>query len=392
MSGVLRTLSSSASSIEWLSRVRSAPQPPYGCQLRRRQQEFLAAGARGRDVDGGEDAPAGQRAVEAELHVAGALELLEEVVVGPGAGVHQHGRQDGQRTTLLGEPRRAEQLLGSRESRGVDTTAQGASAGPGRVVVGPAQPGEGVEQDHDVPALLDEPLGAFHGEVRERDVLLRGPVERGGVHLAPDGTAHVRDLFRAFVQEDHHQVALGVVDGDGRGELLQQHGLPGLRRSDDQSALPLTDGGHQIDDARGRTAVRGLQAQALPGVQRSEVAEVRTAPELPHRTAVDRVGMGQGAGALAGALDDIALAQAVLPDQGGRHADVAGGGTAAVGAQYAVSVVRGVEDTGGADRAALLGDGAFECAGHGWVLSRTWRMRGPAKRRRQKTRLVRRAE
>lgn len=141
--------------------------------------------------------------------------------------------------------------------------------------MGPAQPGEGVQQDDDVPALLDQPLGAFERELGQRDVLLGGPVEGGGVNLAPYRSPHVGDLLGALVEQHHHQVALGVVLGDRGRDLLEQYRLAGPGRGHDEPALALADRGDEVDDARRRGARGGFQTQPPPGVKRGEVTEVR---------------------------------------------------------------------------------------------------------------------
>ena len=67
-------------------------------------------------------------------------------------------------------------------------------------------------------------------------------VGRGGEHLAPDDAAPpVGDLLRALVDEQDEDLRLGVVDADGVRELLEQLGLAGLGRGDDQAALALAD-------------------------------------------------------------------------------------------------------------------------------------------------------
>jgi hypothetical protein len=79
----------------------------------------------------------GELTVELELHVAGALELLEDHLVHPRAGLDQRGREDGERATVLDVAGGAEELLRRVERGGVDTTGQDAAARRGREVVGP---------------------------------------------------------------------------------------------------------------------------------------------------------------------------------------------------------------------------------------------------------------
>ena len=54
----------------------------------------------------------GQSTVESELHVPGALELLEDDLVHLGPGLHQGGGENGERPTLFDVPGGAEEPLG----------------------------------------------------------------------------------------------------------------------------------------------------------------------------------------------------------------------------------------------------------------------------------------
>src|SRR5829696_514487 len=69
--------------------AEDAAELPGHDQLLLRQQQLLLAGRGGVDVQGGEDAALGQLAVQADLHVPGALELLEDDLVHPRPGVDQ---------------------------------------------------------------------------------------------------------------------------------------------------------------------------------------------------------------------------------------------------------------------------------------------------------------
>ncbi len=288
----------------------------YGRQLGRGEQEFLAPGAAGVDVDGGKDTAAGEFPVQTQLHVARALQLFEEVAVGARAGVHEGRGEDGERAASLRLARGAEEPFGAEQRTGVDAAAQGTAAGGGGVVVGPAQPGQRVQQDDDVLTGLHQALGPLHDEVGEGDVLLGRPVEGGGVHLAAYRAAHLGDLLGALVQEEDHQPALGVVAGHGGGELLEQHRLAGLRRGHDQAALALADRCEQIGDASGQAGGGVLQADAAVRVERGEVAEVRPGAQLAGGASVDARDLGQGPLRAPDAFDQVALAQPMAADQG----------------------------------------------------------------------------
>ena len=152
-----------------------------------------------------------------------------------------------------------------------------------RQVVGAAEAGDRVEQHDDVVAQLDEPLGPLDGQLGDRGVVVGGTVEGRVDDLALHRPLHVGDLFRTLVDEDDHQVALGVVLGDRVGDRLQHHRLAGLRRRDDQAALALADRGDQVDDPGGQDARLGLQAQPLLRVQRGQLGEVDAALGLLRR-------------------------------------------------------------------------------------------------------------
>ena len=98
-----------------------------------------------------------------------------------------------------------------------------------------------------------------------------GAVERRGDDLALDRALEVGDLLGPLVDQDHHQVALGVVGRDRVGDRLQDRGLAGLGRRHDQAALALADRGRDVDHpadrgcpgrSRAGAAARGGSASA----------------------------------------------------------------------------------------------------------------------------------
>src|SRR5438067_8042362 len=86
------------------------------------EELLLLARAARLDVDGREDALLGERAVEVDLAVAGALELLEYHLVHPRPGVDERGGEDGQRSSLFRVPGSAEEALGALEGARIDAT------------------------------------------------------------------------------------------------------------------------------------------------------------------------------------------------------------------------------------------------------------------------------
>ncbi len=84
-------------------------------------EQVLLARARGREVDGREQPALGDLAVEDQLHVAGALELLEDHLVAAAAGVHEGRGDDRQRAALFELSRSAEELFGNRQRPAVES-------------------------------------------------------------------------------------------------------------------------------------------------------------------------------------------------------------------------------------------------------------------------------
>ena len=161
-----------------------AAQLPHHLQLLAVEQQLLVAGARGVDVDRRVDPPLGELAVEAQLHVAGALELLEDRVVHAAVRLDQRRGEDRQRAALFDVAGRAEELLRRVQRTGVDAAGQDAAARRRGEVVGTAEAGDAVEDDHDVLALLDEALRLLDRQLGDVGVLLARAVERAGDDLA----------------------------------------------------------------------------------------------------------------------------------------------------------------------------------------------------------------
>ena len=61
---------------------------------------------------------------------------------------------------------------------------------------------------------------------------------------------HVGDFLGPLVDQQDDQEHFGMVVGDRLGDVLQQHGLAGARRRDDQRALALALRRDDVDDPR----------------------------------------------------------------------------------------------------------------------------------------------
>jgi hypothetical protein len=64
-----------------------------------------------------------------------------------------------------------------------------------------------------------------------------------------------------------------MVGGDGVRDGLQQHGLAGARRSDDEAALAFTDGGEQIHHAAADIFADGFHLDSLLRIEGRQVVE-----------------------------------------------------------------------------------------------------------------------
>src|SRR5699024_6089988 len=237
---------------------KDATQLVHDASLVRAQQQLVLAGAGRIDVHSREHAALGDLAVQLQLGVTRALELLEDHRVTGGAGLHHCGGDDGQAATVLDIARSTQEALRRVQGVGVHTTGQDAPGGSRGGVVPRAKSGDVVHQETDVLTLLDQALRALLRKLRGGGMLLRRAVERLGDVLAVGAALHVRDLLWRLVNEVDHDVALRVIDSYRFGDVLQDRSLTSLRRGDDERALPLTDRHDQVDHAGGQHLRGGL--------------------------------------------------------------------------------------------------------------------------------------
>src|SRR3954470_22879076 len=364
VAGRLHLLQEQLKRLLHVQRVEDAAKLPGDLQLLRRHQDLFLAGARRVDVHRGEDPLVRELAVELELHVAGALELLEDDLVHARAGLDERRGEDRQRPAVLDVARSAEEPLRRVERGRVDAAGEDPAARRRREVVGATEPGDGVEEYDDVVAELDEPLGPLDRQLRDHRVIVGGTVEGRGDDLTLHRALHVRDLFGALVDEHDHEMHFRVVGGDRVGDRLQHHRLARLGRRHDQAALTLADRADQVDDASGEDAGLGLQPQPVLRVERHQLVEVGAALGLLRVDAVDGVKTDKRVELLAAlalarlancAGDGVALAQAVATDLGQRDIDVVGARQVA-GRTHEGVVVEDVDDAADGDEDVVLGD------------------------------------
>ena len=334
--GVSRSLPSRNSiAVDGAHRIEDAAQDIHLLEDVRRHEQLFLAGAGARDVDRREGALVGDLAVENDFRIAGAFELFENHLVHARAGVDQRGRDDGQRAALLDIARGAEEALRPLQRIGVDAAGQHLAGGGNDGVVGAAKPRDRIEQDHDVAAMLDEALGLLDDHFGDLDMAHGRLVEGRGDDLAVHRALHVGDLLRALVDQQHDQIALGVIGGDRLRDILQKHGLAGAGRRDDEGALALADRRDDVDDAGGQILLGRIvdfELQALVRIERRQIVEMDLVADFLRVLEIDRIDLQKREIALAllraadQAFDGVAGAQAKTANLRGRDIDVVGAG------------------------------------------------------------------
>ena len=270
-----------------------------------------------------------------DFEVAGALEFLVDHIVHTATGVDQRGSDDGQAATLLDVARGTEESLRLLQRVGIDTAGQHLAGCRLHRVVGTRQAGDGVEQDHHILLVLDQALGALDHHFGDLHVAAGGLVEGRGDDLTAHGAAHLGDFFRTFVDQQHEQHNFRMVGTDGVRDVLQHHGLAGLGRRHQQTALALADRRDDVDDAAGDVFLGldlALQLERLVRMQRRQILEQDLVLARLGRLAVDQVELGHRRVTLAIlrradlALDLVAGVQVEAANLRRRHINVVGVG------------------------------------------------------------------
>ncbi len=213
--------------------------------------------------------------------------------------------------------------------------------------------------------MLDQAFGFFDHHFGHLDVAGGGFVESGADDFAADAALHVGDFLGALVDQQHDERNLGVIGSDGVRDGLQQHGLAGARRGDDQAALAFADRREQVHHPSGEVIARGFELEPLIGIERGEVVEEYLVAGFFGRLEIDGVDFDQGkiAFALLGganlAGDGVAGAQVEAANLRGRDVDVVGAWQIVVlgSAEEAEAVGQAFEHAFGEDQTALFGLG-----------------------------------
>ena len=156
---------------------------------------------------------------------------------------------------------------------GIDTAGENFTAGRNDGVVSASQAGDGVEQDDNIAFVLDQALGLLNDHLGDLDVAGGGLVESGGDDLALHRALHIRNLFRALVDQQHHQDHFRMISGDRISHVLQEHGLAGTRRRNDQTTLSFAEWGKEIHHAGTYVFANRLKLYALLRIKRCQVVK-----------------------------------------------------------------------------------------------------------------------
>ena len=108
------------------------------------EDELLTAGATTQDVDRGVDVHFRDAAVEYELHVSGAFELLEDELIHAAVGLDERRSKDGEGACGASVARSCEETARGLQCLGVNTAAHGATAAALCIVVGACEAGDGL--------------------------------------------------------------------------------------------------------------------------------------------------------------------------------------------------------------------------------------------------------
>jgi hypothetical protein len=202
------------------------------------------------DVDRREDALVGELAVEVDLHVAGALELLEDHLV------HAEPVSISAVAMMVSEP--PSSMLRAAPKKRFGRCSALASTPPVSTLPEAAprccrrgQAGDRVEQDHHVALVLDQALGLLDHHLGDLHVARGRLVEGRADDLALHRALHVGHFLGPLVDQQHDQVDLGVVGGDRVAMFCSSTSCRPWAAAHDQAALALADRRDQVDDAGG---------------------------------------------------------------------------------------------------------------------------------------------
>src|SRR5580704_17554526 len=274
-------------------RVENFPQHPYARQIFLGNQEFFLTRAGALNIDGREYALIDKFALEDDFAVTRAFEFFEDHVVHAGPGIDQGRCDDRQGTAFFDVTSRSKEPLRALQGVGVDTAGEHLARGRNDRVVSTSETSNGVEKNDNVALVLDETLRLFDHHFGDLDVTSGGLVKGRGDDFAFHRALHVGNFFRALVNQQDHQNNFRMIRGDRVGDVLQEHGLAGARRRNDQAALPFAEGRKQIHDAGAGVFAGGLEFEAFLRIQRRQVVKQNLVAGFVRRLKVDGLNLDE---------------------------------------------------------------------------------------------------
>ncbi len=213
-----------------------------------------------------------------QLHVSSSLEFLENDFIHFTPRFNQGRSQNRKASSTLDVTSRTKEAFGALQSGRLDPTTENFSTVRHRGVVGAGQPGDRIQENHDILVMLDHPPGLFDYDFRCVNVTLRALVKSGGNDFGIRNlTAEVSHLLRTLIHQKNNQMSVGVIDSKSSGNALLQNRFPRPGRSHDQSSLPKTYRGHQIHHSHGNVVPLGLfiglQINALQWIIGDQLSE-----------------------------------------------------------------------------------------------------------------------
>ena len=174
---------------------------------------------------------------------------------------------------------------------GIHTTGKHFAGSRGYGVVGTCQAGDGVEEDDNIVSAFHHAFCFFKDDAGNLHVAFCRFVEGRGDYFRIDGTRHVGNFLRAFVDEQHNHVDFRMIGGNGVGNVFHQDGLTGFGLCHNQGTLALTDGGKQVyDTGRHRVGVSAFAKLEL--LVREEGGEVLERYAVAYESRVTSVYFG----------------------------------------------------------------------------------------------------
>ena len=224
-----------------------------------------------------------------QFHIARALKLLVDHIIHARAGINEAGGNNRKRAAVLDVTGGTKEAFGRIERHGVNATGEGATTWGHIKIVGPGEASDRVHENDHILTTLNETFRAFESHLGDFGVILDGLIKSRSNYIALNRAAHIRHLFGAFTDEEHHEITVGVVDRNTVSNRLQEHRLARFGGRDDQTALAAPNGGNQVNEAGVEEIGFSLEFDLLVGENRGKLVERRAFPGRLRVNAVNQL-------------------------------------------------------------------------------------------------------